>query len=251
MNVEGLRGQTIVVTGAASGIGAASARLLVEAGASVVALDLREPAFAVAGFIAVDMADAAAIDAAAAKLPAAVDGLCNIAGVPGNRGVDATMRINVLGLRHLTEALLPRMTKGASIVNLASVAGNLWPERLAAHLALARTAGFDEGLGLGRGRKHPRRRRAHRLACHRAGGIMSRHGTDLPQGRRDPMFIRNAWYVAAMAQEIAPGKLLARTLLGDRIVLFRDAQGRVAALEQAEQVGSSSETATPRETSHA
>lgn len=146
MSVESLRGRTIVVTGAASGIGAATARLLAQAGAQVVALDLREPALPAVRFIAVDMSDAAAIDSAVGRLPATLDGLCNIAGVPGNRGIELTMRVNYLGLRHLTEALLPRMTAGASIVNLASVAGNQWSERFAAHLALARTADFAAGL---------------------------------------------------------------------------------------------------------
>lgn len=45
------------------------------------------------------------------------------------------------------------------------------------------------------------------------------------------MFIRNAWYVAAMAEEVAPAQLLARTVLGERIVLFRDLGGQLAALE--------------------
>lgn len=44
------------------------------------------------------------------------------------------------------------------------------------------------------------------------------------------MFYRNAWYVAAWDQEVTPG-LLARTILGEPIVLFRTSDGAVAALE--------------------
>ena len=44
------------------------------------------------------------------------------------------------------------------------------------------------------------------------------------------MFLRNAWYVAALDDEVSD-KPLARTLLNDAVVLFRDAQGRAAALE--------------------
>lgn len=44
------------------------------------------------------------------------------------------------------------------------------------------------------------------------------------------MFARNAWYVAAWSHEVV-GKPLARTLLNEPIVLFRDAGGAVAALE--------------------
>lgn len=142
---DGWRDKTIVVSGAASGIGAATARRLMAAGARVIALDLRPPAYSGAEFHPVDLGDAAAIDALAAKLPARLDGLANIAGLPGNRGVDLTMRVNYLGLRHLTETLSPRLTRGAGIVNLASAAGNQWPERVAAHRELARCGTFDEG----------------------------------------------------------------------------------------------------------
>jgi phenylpropionate dioxygenase-like ring-hydroxylating dioxygenase large terminal subunit len=44
------------------------------------------------------------------------------------------------------------------------------------------------------------------------------------------MFLRNAWYVAAWEQEIGEGPL-ARTLLGDPVVMFRAAGGEVVALE--------------------
>lgn len=45
------------------------------------------------------------------------------------------------------------------------------------------------------------------------------------------MFLRNSWYVAAWSDEIAPGGLLARTLLGEQVVLYRLVDGSVAALE--------------------
>lgn len=45
------------------------------------------------------------------------------------------------------------------------------------------------------------------------------------------MFIRQSWYVAAWGDEIAPGTLLARTLLGEPVVLYRTQDGQVAALE--------------------
>jgi nitrite reductase/ring-hydroxylating ferredoxin subunit len=43
-------------------------------------------------------------------------------------------------------------------------------------------------------------------------------------------FLRNTWYVAAWADEVQPGQLLARRLLDQPIVLFRDAEGRARAL---------------------
>ena len=139
------KGRTVVVTGAASGIGAATATRLRAEGAEVIALDRNPPADASLRFVSVDMADPGRIDAAVAQLPGRIDALCNIAGLPGNHGADLTLRVNLLGLRHLTEALVPRMPRGAAVVNLASVAGNGWPERSAQHLALARTPDFAAG----------------------------------------------------------------------------------------------------------
>lgn len=43
-------------------------------------------------------------------------------------------------------------------------------------------------------------------------------------------FLRNAWYVAAWSDEIAPGQTLARTILGEPIVFFRGADGVLRAL---------------------
>ncbi len=45
------------------------------------------------------------------------------------------------------------------------------------------------------------------------------------------MFLRNAWYIAAWANEVAAGQLLGRKLLNEAVVLFRDTEGKVAALE--------------------
>jgi phenylpropionate dioxygenase-like ring-hydroxylating dioxygenase large terminal subunit len=43
-------------------------------------------------------------------------------------------------------------------------------------------------------------------------------------------YLRNAWTVAAWAHELVPGKLLARTLLDEPLVLYRDASGAPHAL---------------------
>ena len=45
------------------------------------------------------------------------------------------------------------------------------------------------------------------------------------------MLIRNDWYIAAWAHEVQGAKPLARTICNDKIVLFRDANGKAAALE--------------------
>ena len=44
-------------------------------------------------------------------------------------------------------------------------------------------------------------------------------------------FLRNAWYVAAWSHEIGPREMLARTITRVPLVFWRDAKGRVVALE--------------------
>ena len=53
--------------------------------------------------------------------------------------------VTVLGLRYLTETVVGRLSPGGTIVNFASILGAAWPERLAQHKDLARTATFQSG----------------------------------------------------------------------------------------------------------
>jgi vanillate O-demethylase monooxygenase subunit len=45
------------------------------------------------------------------------------------------------------------------------------------------------------------------------------------------MFLRNSWYVAGWSHHVEPGALVARTILGERIILYRTSTGKVTALE--------------------
>jgi NAD(P)-dependent dehydrogenase (short-subunit alcohol dehydrogenase family) len=141
-----LQGKTIVVTGVSSGIGGDTAKLLRQRGARVIGLDRNEPMLSLDGFVKVDLSEQAAIDHALNSLPARIDGLANIAGVPGTASADLVARVNFLGLRHLTMKLTERMADGASVVNIASILGAEWPHRLDVHKALAETPSFEAGL---------------------------------------------------------------------------------------------------------
>jgi vanillate O-demethylase monooxygenase subunit len=57
--------------------------------------------------------------------------------------------------------------------------------------------------------------------------------TSLPlrDGRREPTFPKNMWYVAFWSADLAAGALQARRILGEPIVFYRSATGDVAALE--------------------
>lgn len=123
-----LSNKTIVVTGAASGVGAATVRYLKAQGAQVIGVDLHEPKDTVDAFFKVDLSKQASIDALVAVLPEHIDGLANIAGLPPTKAAEAVLAVNLVGLKYLTQRLMPKLADGASIVNITSLAGLGWPD---------------------------------------------------------------------------------------------------------------------------
>ena len=126
-NILGYQNQNVVVTGAASGMGAACAERLIEAGANVYALDINEISAPVTKAIKVNIMDKDSIAAAVAELPDEIFSLFNCAGVPCPPVPPYnTVMINFVGMRELTLQLLPRMVKNGSIASIASTAGMAW-----------------------------------------------------------------------------------------------------------------------------
>ena len=136
-------GKTVIVTGAGSGIGKATALRLANEGAKVVAADIsaerleelkaEHPSL---GFITVagDISKEEGAQAIVAAAPATVDCLANIAGImdgflPAAEVDDATwdrvFAVNVTSVMRLTRAVLPQMLEAGagSIVNVSSEAG--------------------------------------------------------------------------------------------------------------------------------
>lgn len=150
MNAFHLENKVALVTGAASGIGAATARELSRAGARVVIGDLnlaageelaKELGNAVA--VALDVTDAVSIDNAL-KLTPQLDILVNCAGIglvgdiskTAEEDFDRVMRVNVTSIFLVTKAALPLLlTAHGSIVNIGSVAGSVGVKQRFAYCA--------------------------------------------------------------------------------------------------------------------
>jgi NAD(P)-dependent dehydrogenase (short-subunit alcohol dehydrogenase family) len=130
-----------VVTGAASGIGLATARRLLAEGGTVVGTDLAAPADDLGArfqFVTADIADEAAVAEVFAAVPGRVDGVVHSAGVAGGGPVhlldkaewERVISINLTGTFVVAKAALAKMIEQprvdgerGSIVTLASVEG--------------------------------------------------------------------------------------------------------------------------------
>jgi NAD(P)-dependent dehydrogenase (short-subunit alcohol dehydrogenase family) len=160
MDVTTLDGKTALVTGAASGIGRASALAFARRGADLVICDIDEAGLAETAETIrglgravqaerVDVADAAAMEAFAASVHArleAVDLLMNNAGVAiGGDFLDTSLSdwdwivgINLKGVVYGCHFFVPRMVqrkRGGHVVNVSSAAGYTPTSALAAYNA--------------------------------------------------------------------------------------------------------------------
>ena len=116
-----------LVTGGTHGIGHAVVDQLLAKGHQVTILD-RDPSQQT-HWIALNLADPASIQAAIAELSGSINGLINCAGIaPSDDNQRAVLAINWLGTRTLTESVLSRLTDDASVVTIASRAGDGWAE---------------------------------------------------------------------------------------------------------------------------
>ncbi|BBZ50997.1 coniferyl-alcohol dehydrogenase [Mycobacterium heidelbergense] len=140
-------GRRAVVTGCASGIGQQVVCQLTELGAEVIGLDKRRPPFEINEFHEVDLADPASIDHATESVGGPVDALFNVAGVSSGIGdPPLVVAINFLGLRHVTEALIPKMPAGSSIVSVSSLAAAAYREHMRAVAPLLNTETMQDGI---------------------------------------------------------------------------------------------------------
>lgn len=145
-DVLGYRGKRVVVTGAASGMGEATAKLLGDLADEVIAIDIKEPSVPVSRSLEVDLRDKAAIDAALQAIDAPIDAVFACAGLPGPPFSDVdVMLVNFVGTRHLLEGLRPKMPEGSAVAWVASNACIGWQGVLPTLTELIDSEGFDAG----------------------------------------------------------------------------------------------------------
>jgi NADP-dependent 3-hydroxy acid dehydrogenase YdfG len=133
--VAGLEGKTAIVTGASSGIGAATARALAHNGARVVGGARRVDRLETEVALELDVTDPSScerfVEQAVAEL-GGLDILVNNAGLGLGRepfdqsteeDEETVLETNVRGVMRLTRLCLPHIRDGGHIVNLGSVAG--------------------------------------------------------------------------------------------------------------------------------
>lgn len=136
-------GRTVIVTGAGSGIGRATASRITREGGRVLAVDIaadrvEDLAASLEGYqvvpIVADLTDTAAVDRIVSGAEGRIDALANIAGInddfsPLHEVSDAmwsrVFAVNVDGLMRLSRAVIPVMLEAGrgSIVNITSEAG--------------------------------------------------------------------------------------------------------------------------------
>jgi 3-oxoacyl-[acyl-carrier protein] reductase len=130
--VSVLSGKRAVVTGAASGIGRAGALALMQAGASVIGIDLTAAEETTPRILPADLSRSAqaqvAVSDAAELLGGGIDILVNAAGIQVESPLaefdldafDRMYAVNVRGTAAVAKAALPHIPAGGRIINIAS-----------------------------------------------------------------------------------------------------------------------------------
>jgi NAD(P)-dependent dehydrogenase (short-subunit alcohol dehydrogenase family) len=139
-------GKNTVVVGGATGMGAATAQLLLEAGASVTVMDRADIGVEGVKPVAVDLSDPASIDAAIEQCDGPIHSLFSCAGVAdGTPGIE---KINFIGHRYMIDELRQRsmLPPGSAIGFISSAAGLGWQANLSALKEYLDTPDFESAV---------------------------------------------------------------------------------------------------------
>jgi NAD(P)-dependent dehydrogenase (short-subunit alcohol dehydrogenase family) len=139
-------GKRALVVGGATGMGAATAELLLDLGAEVVVMDYAEITQAGVTAIHVNLTDKDSMDKAIAECGGKVDALFSCAGV--DEGTPNIEKVNFLGHRHMIERMLDNgmLGRGSRIAFISSAAGLGWETNLDKWKDLIATPDFESGV---------------------------------------------------------------------------------------------------------
>src|SRR3974390_2310854 len=138
------RNKRAVVVGGATGMGAAVAELVRDAGAEVVVMDRARVTLKGVRAISIDLADKGSIDKTLAECGGQVDALFSCAGVAdGTPGIE---RINFIGHRYMIDRMLDagHLGRGAAIGFISSAAGMGWEANLGVVKEFLAIEDFDD-----------------------------------------------------------------------------------------------------------
>jgi len=124
-NLFNYEGKRVVITGASSGMGEATAHLVHSLGAEVIALDVQSPRYDFARYLEVDLRDSTAIEQAVDEITESrVHNLFYCAGLPGGRfsALDV-VTVNFISQRHMVTLMAKHMQPGDAIASVSSGAG--------------------------------------------------------------------------------------------------------------------------------
>ena len=125
----GYQNKNVVVTGASSGMGKATAEMLVDLGAKVYALDWNEcDVKGIKQYVHVDLSKKESIDQAMKELPSHIDSYFGIAGVSGMKNdFMTTVSIDFIANKYICEEyLIHAMSENGTIAFMTSTGGNGW-----------------------------------------------------------------------------------------------------------------------------
>lgn len=148
MGIEAFRfdGKRALVVGGATGMGAASAKLLQDLGADVVVMDYAPVDLPGATVIQIDLRDRDSIDAAVDQCGGPVHALLSCAGVAD--GTSGLEKVNFIGARHLIERFVDegKMPRGSAIAMISSGAGMGWENNLDEIVEYLQTPDFEAAV---------------------------------------------------------------------------------------------------------
>ncbi|MGB8365324.1 MAG: coniferyl-alcohol dehydrogenase [Rhizomicrobium sp.] len=142
----GYKGKRVIVSGCYSGMGRATAEILLEQGAEVHGLDFQQSMLDLASFNRIDLQDPAMIDAGVQAVGGKVDALFNCAGLGPTFTPMEIMKVNFIGTRYLTERVLPLMGEGSAIASISSTAGMGWARRIPTHMEFVQIDNYAEAV---------------------------------------------------------------------------------------------------------